>query len=77
MCLSLFLPGPLSARGGLADGLDLVEVGGLDAAAVALPGVPLDAAAAAVVGVGSDLGRGGRVRNLAWLSDEEEVYNQM
>ena len=76
MCLSLFLPGPLSARGGLADGLDLVEVGGLDAAAVALPGVPLDAAAV-VVGVGSDLGRGGRVRNLARLSDEEEVDNQM
>ena len=69
------LPGPLSAGSGLADGLDLVEVGGLDAAAVALPGVPLDVVA--VVGsVGSDLGRGGRIRNLALLL-AEEVDNQM
>ena len=57
------VPGPLAA--GLADGFDLVQVGGLDAAAVPLPRVAVADAAAAAVGVGGDLRRGGRVRYLA------------
>ena len=51
-CARARLPGSLSAAAGLADGFDLVQVGGLDAAAVPLPGVPVAAAAA---GVGGDL----------------------
>ena len=48
---AISLPGPLRAARGLADGLDLVEVGRLDAAAVALTGVPLEGAAAAAAAV--------------------------